>query len=370
MAHSQSPLDPDSANKEKLELISRLAGGIAHDYNNLLAIVLLHADMLATHDDESVKRRAKEIKNAAQRASALTRQLLAFGGRQVMSVMPLDLHEELDRLQSTFTRILGSNNSLVTDYDRTIKFVSSDQIYLEQILINVFKNAREALSMGGEVTISTTRVTEPAPRVVISISDNGDGMAPHVLARVFEPFFTTSKGRRTGLGLSTAYGLVKQMGGDIVIESELEKGTIVRLYLQAYEYSMTEVVESESFGSGQTLLLVDDEEMVRAASCEMLELFGYQVIEARDGFEALEICEETDEPIALALVDIEMDRMDGPTLAAKIRERWPGIKILFMSGLTEDVVQSEGILGPTEKFISKPYDPDDLAARIRSIIDA
>jgi two-component system cell cycle sensor histidine kinase/response regulator CckA len=370
MTRSQSPLDADPASKEKLEIISRLAGGIAHDYNNLLAVVLLHADMLASHDDESVKRRAKEIKMAAQRASALTRQLLAFGGRQVMTVRAVDLPEELERLLPALQRILGGSITLITRYDENVRLVSSDVIYLEQVLINIFKNAHDALPLGGQVTFTTTLQTEPLRRVVIAINDNGIGMDPNVLARAFEPFFSTSKGKKTGLGLSTAFGLVKQMGGEITVDSELDKGTTVRIYLQEYEEVVSFIAELQKQSrGGETVLLVDDEEMVRSASCEMLELFGYQVIEARDGFEALEICEECDDPIALALVDIEMDRMDGPTLAKKIRERWPDIKILFMSGLTEDVVHDEGILPPGERFISKPYDPDNLAERVRSMIE-
>jgi two-component system, cell cycle sensor histidine kinase and response regulator CckA len=370
MSYSQSPLDFDPANKEKLEIISRLAGGIAHDYNNLLAVVLLHADMLASSDDESVRRRAKEIKMAAQRASALTRQLLAFSGRQVMSLRPVDLSEELDRLHPTLVRILGPNITLETKQDHGATYINSDPIYLEQVMINLVKNAHDAMPSGGRVTISTGYESEPEPRVVLAVSDAGVGMEADVLSRVFEPFFTTSKGKKTGLGLSTAFGLVKQMDGEIQIESEMGKGTIVRIYLQPVQMASNSVVEAHKhlLRGNETILLVDDESMVRSASCEMLELFGYQVIEAGDGFEALEICEEADEPIALALVDIEMDRMDGPTLAKKIRERWPKIKILFMSGLSEDVVQEEGILAKGDQFISKPYDPDELAERIRVII--
>jgi two-component system cell cycle sensor histidine kinase/response regulator CckA len=368
MTHSQSPLHPDFAKQEKLEIIARLAGGIAHDYNNLLAVVLLQADLLAGHEDASVKRRAKEIKLAAQRAAALTRQLLAFGGRQFMTVKPVDLPAELEKLTPTFKRLLGPNVSLVTEYDETVRLVNSDPIYLEQVLINVLKNAPDALPDGGQVTVTTTRVTDPCKRVLITIADNGTGMEPQVLERVFEPFFSTTKRQKTGLGLSTAFGLVRQMGGEITVESELGKGTTVRIYLQEPDDAGKAVVETRT-RAAEIILVVDDERMVRAASGEILELFGYQVIEAKDGFEALEICEEAEGTIAAALVDIEMDGMDGPTFVRKMRERWPKIQVLFMSGLTEDDIECQGILDPGERFISKPYDPDDLAARIRAMIE-
>lgn len=373
MTYSLAPLDPDPASKEKLDIIARLAGGIAHDYNNLLAVVLLHADLLAAHEDEAVKRRAREIKQAAQRASALTRQLLAFGGRQIMTVRPVDLHAELERLMPAFARVLSGNVSLVLRYGEGVRLVNSDTIYLEQVLLNVIKNAHDALPGGGEVTVSTSRQPGPQCRVVISVTDNGTGMDQQVLLRAFEPFFTTSKGKKTGLGLSTAFGLVKQMGGDINVESELGRGTTVNICLQEYQEVARAAVDEPqqaSAASTETLLLVDDESMVRTASAEMLELFGFQVLEAADGFEALEICQESDDPIALALIDIEMEGMDGPTLAAKIREQWPGIQIMFMSGMTEDMLQGNGILAPGERFIGKPYDPDDLVERIRAMIDA
>jgi CheY-like chemotaxis protein len=376
---------PEAANQDKMEIVARLARGVAHEFNNLLAVILLHSDMLINTPgvDDAVRHRGREIKGATERAAALTRQLLALGGRQVMQPKPVDVNGELERWRPLFQRKSGQAYKVVIRPAVRNAQVNVDPVHLEQIMLNLVLNARDAMPAGGQIMIITSvaeikeddsSLALPAGSYIkITVSDHGVGMDAATRSRVFDPFFTTKiQGKGVGLGLSTVFGIVKQSGGEVVIESELGKGTSVTVYLPQLriETGPTSLELEIPFQGTETILLVEDEEMVRNAAAEMLSVFGYQVIEAANGRDALEACEESDETISVVLTDISMDEMDGPSLAAAINTRWPAIPVILMSGLTELAVASEGLLKKGIPFIEKPFEPMALARLVRKTIDA
>lgn len=354
-------------NDERLEMISRLAGGIAHDYNNLLAVILLHADILTNSVDENVRRHAREIKHATQRASAVTRQLQAFGGAQLMRPQCLGLNEQISKLTGVLESILQPKSKLTLELDERVGSVDLDPVYFELILTNILNNARDAMPNGGQVELTTEAIHDSHVKIIVT--DNGSGMDAETRERVFEPFFTTRKTNRHGLGLSTAHGLVKQMSGEIVVHSKLNEGTSVEIVLPQHDAGQVIGLLDELVCGRETILIVDDEAMVRNPTTEILEAFGYEVLEASSGSEALEICDECSEPVALLLVDLEMDEMDGPTVAAAIRQKWASVPVLFMSGLSEPQARERGLPTDRSDFIGKPFEPDELARRIRKLIN-
>jgi len=371
-------------------MMARMAGGVAHEFNNVLAVILLQADMLikTPGQDGAVCQRGLEIKRAAERAAVLTRQLLAFAGKPVMHPKTLDLNQQLASFQPGLAGMLGRKVELVTQFGSGVGQVIVDPIYLEQVFSILAANARDAMPAGGQVTIATEACTvqrsaeDPTQSgecaageyVKISVVDTGSGMDAETLEHAFEPFFTTKRtGQGVGLGLSTVYGIVGKMGGRILVESEPGCGARFQILLPRVSDEpaepQTELRADHLLSGSEIILLVDDEAMVRRATSEILEMFGYQVIEAATGKDALEICEECDEPIDLLLTDITMDQMDGLTLAREIGAQWPRIPALFMSGNSGASMSGDGLLEAGAEFIEKPFEPEELLRRIRRIID-
>ena len=380
VSNTEATVSKDQADtKEKMEVIARLVGGIAHDFNNLLAVVLLHSDLLlkAPIDEATIRRRGRDIKAATERAAALTRQLLAFGGRQLMHKKSLDLNEEIDKSLGTISRKLGPEIKLTTNLGHNLGAINADPIHLEQAIANIVANAKEAMPSGGQLFITTEPFEAdaggltlmPGRYIKLTITDTGRGIDPETKRRVFEPFFTTkAQGKGYGLGLSVAYGILKQFSGEIIINSEPVGGTSVELYFPRSAYALPEA-ERELPSGTETILLVEDEDLVRRAAAEILEMCGYTVLEAESGADALEISAECDEPIALLLTDVIMQGMNGPALAEAIAATRPEMPVLFMSGFTDADVASRGLLKKGAPMIEKPFTTEKLARRVRKILD-
>lgn len=375
---------------QKMEAIGRLAGGVAHDFNNILCIVSGNSELLCEElDPEDPNREmAEEILRASQRAAGLTRQLLIFGRRQITAPEVLDLRQIVAG-QSILSRLIGDDIQVVTTVDPDLRSVKSDAGQLEQVLMNLVLNSRDAMGgRAGCVTIELKNV-EVLPKEVqpggtrvpaghyvsLSVSDDGCGMDEAVKARLFEPFFTTKpKGKGTGLGLATVYGIVKQWDGHIDVSSTLGAGSNVRVFLPAVVtdapvISSEKNEKAEAMGSG-TILLVEDEEAVRAFARRTLTRRGYRVIEASDGVHALEVARRETGPIDLLVTDVVMPRMGGRILAETLVAERPGLPYLFMSGYTDDAVLRHGIMAAETNFLAKPFNGDGLARKVREVLEA
>ncbi|MBW8888134.1 MAG: response regulator [Fibrobacteres bacterium] len=379
---------------QKLESIGRLAGGVAHDFNNLLTAINGYTDMVlaSLEDSDSNKSYLQEVRRSGERAAELTHQLLAYSRKQVLVPKLLNLNSVVDNMTNMLRRLIGDNIDLVSAPDTDLGLVKADPGQLEQLIMNLVVNAKDAMPDGGRITVSTGMETlaqdsdalhpidkelsvVPGQYVVLSVADTGIGMDDDTRSRIFEPFFTTKEvGRGTGLGLSMVYGFVKQSGGNITVTSAPGAGTTFRIYLplapggaawtpEAHDGS---IVESGS----ETILLVEDEATVRKFLLNVLTQVGYRVIEAEDGKHALDITGTLTEPIHLLLTDVMMANMGGRELAARLSERRPAMKILFMSGYAEDV-RPDGweSLGGVD-FLQKPFSPGMLAQRVRSVLDS
>jgi two-component system, cell cycle sensor histidine kinase and response regulator CckA len=374
---------------QKMEAVGRLAGGIAHDFNNLLTAILGHAHVLLDGLDDvpEMHADADAIRAAAERAARLTRQLLAFSRKQRMLPRTVDANEVVRDLQPMLTRLIGEDVKLTTTLIDAPCWVSVDPSQLEQVIVNLAVNARDALSTGGAVEIVTSIAENTAlaevgveesvsgEHVILTVRDNGSGIPDSVLPHVFEPFFTTKPmGQGTGLGLPTVYGIVRQSDGTVSIESEVGRGTDVHVRLPL----TTEPTEASEPApaivavphGGETILLVEDEDSVRKLAARVLRGHGYNVIEADGGRAALEILERHEGAVDMLVADVIMPDLTGPSLAAKVRERLPGIRTLFVSGYTQDVMTQRGELAPDEELLEKPFTPDQLARRVRGILDA
>jgi signal transduction histidine kinase len=379
---------------QKLESIGRLAGGVAHDFNNLLTAINGYTDMvLASLDDsDSNKSYLQEVRRSGERAAELTHQLLAYSRKQVLVPKLLNLNSVVDNMTNMLRRLIGDNIDLVSAPDLELGLVKADPGQLEQLIMNLVVNAKDAMPDGGRITVSTGMQTlvqdsdelhpidkelsvVPGRYVVLSVADTGTGMDDDTRSRIFEPFFTTKEvGRGTGLGLSMVYGFVKQSGGNITVTSSPGNGSTFRIYLpQASggaawtpEAQDGSIVESGS----ETILLVEDEATVRKFLLSVLTQVGYKVIEAEDGKHALEITATLDERIHLLLTDVMMANMGGRELAGRLSERRPGMKILFMSGYADDV-RPDGWDGRDGvDFLQKPFSPGMLAQRVRAVLDS
>ncbi len=380
---------------QKMEAVGRLAGGIAHDFNNLLAIVLLHSDLLLLrfNTNPEVKRHVEEIKGASESAATLTKQLLAFGRKQMLQPKIININTVVARVQRMLERLIGANIELSTRLDAELGDVRADSVQIEQVLLNLAINARDAMPRGGALLIETKNVeldqtyadrhiaVRAGDFVRLSVSDSGEGMDSETLAQIFEPFYTTKEhGKGTGLGLATVYGIVKQSGGSIWVYSELGKGTTFKIYLPRIvnhapgEVRMTET-ESKPITAGdfvngtETVLLVEDDELVRRAAAEILTLSGYRVMQASTGAEAVALCQNFDEPIDLLLTDVVMPGMSGRELAARVSEMRPRTKVILMSGYTDGAAMLHGVLEEGIEFIEKPFTPASLTGRIRKVLD-
>jgi two-component system, cell cycle sensor histidine kinase and response regulator CckA len=379
-------LEEQLLQSQKMEAVGRLAGGVAHDFNNILTAIKSYSELLI--EDMSAGRGrvedVQEIREAADRAATLTRQLLAFSRQQMLRPRVLDLNTTVRDLKNMLDRIIGADIELNTRLAPDLGMLTADPGQIEQILMNLVVNARDAMPEGGRVDIETANVeldgdysrthaaTPAGPYVMLAVSDTGLGMSRETQKRMFEPFFTTKeKGQGTGLGLSTVYGIVKQSGGSIWVYSEPARGTTFKIYLPRVSASVERLPSAVS-GNGhghETILLVEDEDSVRAVASRVLRRNGYTVIEASNGIEALRECEERGTDVDLIITDIVMPEMGGFELANRVRRARPEARILFTSGYTEDAVLRRSFVEPGEAFLEKPFTPAHLAQRARELLD-
>jgi two-component system, cell cycle sensor histidine kinase and response regulator CckA len=371
---------------QKMESVGRLAGGVAHDFNNMLSVILGYSELIKLNLSESdpLMIDMMEIEKAATRSRDITRQLLAFSRKQIIAPMLVDLNGLITSIQKTLSRLIGEDIDLQffpTDGLWKIKF---DPSQMQQILINLAANARDAMPNGGKLTIETRKIyldeayckmqigISPGHYVLLGVSDDGVGMNKETLQNVFEPFFTTKEtGKGTGLGLATVYGIVKQNDGFINVYSEPGKGTSFKIYIprNIEEGEVSEEVEEAVVASGSgTVLLVEDDDMVRKMTTEMLEAIGYTVLPTGDPSEALTLCEKDDIHIDLLITDVIMPGMSGKELRDRIEANRPEIKVLFMSGYTSNVIVHRGVLEDGVHFVQKPFSMSDLARNVRNAI--
>jgi PAS domain S-box-containing protein len=388
MEEEQRRLQQQLEQAMKMEAIGRLAGGVAHDFNNLLTAILGNTDLAlaSVPRGHALEEPLREVDRAARSAASLTRQLLAFSRKQIVEPRVLDVNAELSRLHQMLVRLLGEDIALETIPGPGLGSVRVDAGQLEQVVVNLAVNARDAMPTGGRLVIETANVVldddyctrHPhaplGPCVRIAVSDSGHGMPPDVLARLFEPFFTTkSKERGTGLGLATTYGIVKQAGGSLEVYSEVDHGTSFKVYLPRVDEEAEQwapfASQGDAPGGTETILLVEDEEQVRQLAVRVLRRLGYTVLAAGAGTHALAIAEGHDGPIHLLLTDVVMPGMSGRELANRLADRRPTVKVLYTSGYTENVIVHHGVLDAGIRFVSKPYTPRELAVAARGALD-
>ena len=385
---SQRQLEEQLLQSQKMEGIGRLAGGVAHDFNNILSVVLSYtaSAMEKLREGDPLRDDLLEVENGGKRAAALTRQLLAFSRKQVLQPEPLDLNRIVAETEKMLHRIIGEDIDLVKVLSPDLGLVKADPGQIEQVLMNLAVNARDAMSEGGKLTIETANVELDAdyaarhaeavagPHVMVAVSDSGVGMDETTLARVFEPFFTTKgPGKGSGLGLSTVYGIVRQSGGTINVYSEPGKGTTFKIYLPR-ELSLTPVVKEPAAvthtGGTETVLLVEDDEAVRNVARRILVAGGYTVLTAANGVEALLSCEGNSAEIHLVLTDVVMPGMSGRDFFGRLAKVRPGIKVLYMSGYTDNAIVHHGVLEAGTQFMGKPFTHVELLRRTREVLDA
>jgi len=370
---------------QKMEAVGRLAGGVAHDLNNLLSVIFGHSALLAASapSPERLRDSVSEINRAAERAAALTQQLLAFGRRQVVEPRVLDLGSVLAESENRFRRVIGEQVRLTMILTPGLSQVNADPGQINQILMNLVQNARDAMPQGGELTIETCEVgldavsatawsgMGPGRYVRLAVSDTGLGMTPEVQARAFEPFFST-KSDSTGLGLSVVDGIVTQNGGHLTVTTRQGLGSTFNIYLPAVEEPMDRPLQnvfSKSASANETILLVEDEDPVREVTALLLESLGYQVLQVAGAEEALELVQRDRPKVDLLFTDVIMPGMSGRELAEAFRVQDPGIKVLFQSGHTDDIVVRLGILNAEVAFLQKPFTVGSLAKKIRELLD-
>lgn len=366
---------------QKMEAIGGLAGGIAHDFNNLVTVIMGYSEMLlsGSFDEERWRRELRQIREAGERAAGLTRQLLAFSRRQVLRPTIVDVNEAILGMAGMIQQLVGEDIQVVTNLDSSSRTIEIDRSQLEQIVMNLVVNARDAMERGGRLEFQTenTYLSEvdklpvsPGPYVVVMVSDTGCGMDPLIQSQVFEPFFTTKPvGKGTGLGLSTVYGIVKQSGGTITIRSEVGKGTLFTIYLPATSKPAKRPADASkplSTASGK-ILLVEDEPAVRTLVGQLLQMRGYDVIEAAHGFEALQKIDTLFNPPDLILTDVVMPQMSGIDLIHQVRRRHPNIKVLYMSGYSDHHALKHNVLTGIA-FLQKPFTPVGLTDAVRHAI--
>ena len=373
---------------QKMEAIGRLAGGVAHDFNNLLSVINGYSD-LAMHrlsKNHMLQKDLSMIFQAGKKAEALTRQLLAFSRRQVMQPRIIDLNILIDDLEKMLKRLIEEYIQLITQKDPDLGAVKADPTQIEQVLLNLAVNSRDAMPQGGKLIIETSnvllssdlvheRVTMAAgPYVLIVVTDTGVGMDEQTMANIFEPFFTTKeKGKGTGLGLSTVYGIIKQSGGYIWVYSEPGKGTTFKIYLPQVIEEVEDIViqrsPPETLKGKETILLVEDDQGVRDVSEMILREFGYQVLKAENGEEALQVIEKNGKEIQLMITDLVMPGMSGKELTDRLSGLENGFKVLYLSGYTDEAIVHHGILDKGINFLAKPFGTEELLRKVREILD-
>uniref|UniRef100_Q01NK6 histidine kinase n=1 Tax=Solibacter usitatus (strain Ellin6076) TaxID=234267 RepID=Q01NK6_SOLUE len=380
-------LEAQLIQSQKMEAIGRLAGGVAHDFNNLLTVILGYTEMLREHleEDAVALEFGDEIHLAAHRASDLTNQLLAFSRRQMSIPRVVSLNDVVNQIEKMLRRIIGEDIRLETLLTDSIQPVKVDPTHIQQVIMNLAVNARDAMPTGGTLIIETANVelsaeyagrhigVEAGPYTLLAVSDTGTGMDDATKARLFEPFFTTKEqGKGTGLGLSIVYGIIKQSGGEILVYSEPGHGTAFKIYLPVAtairETLAPEMEERDVIPAAETVLLVEDEPQVRSLTRTMLTSRGYRVLEAASVSDALKIVAEQDRPIDLLLTDIVMPGMNGMDLAREAAAARPALRVLFMSGYTEGGVIDRGVLDSETPFIQKPFTLSALDRKIREVL--
>jgi signal transduction histidine kinase/CheY-like chemotaxis protein len=363
---------------QRVEAIGWLAGNIAHDFNNLLMIVIGYGEIL---QDRANTQELSELLAAARRASTLTKQLLAFGRRQVMQVQRVDINRAVSQVQTMLARVIGPEIRLTTTLDASVPSVEVDPGQLEQVLVNLAMNARDAMPTGGALRVETAvlDVTRPyfqmpsGRYVRLSVTDTGSGMPPDVLSQIFEPFFTTKGNRGTGLGLSSVYGIVKQSGGYIWCDSSPGQGTTFTIYLKPADGIPEPEVPSppsheRAAGGDERVLVVDDEPAVRRLLARILRSRGYDVFETEDAHSALALMSSANRPMDLVVTDIVMPSMSGVRLAEQIRAQWPEVKILFVSGFPSSNALPASDMSSIA-LLGKPFTPDQIEAKVRELLD-
>jgi two-component system, cell cycle sensor histidine kinase and response regulator CckA len=389
MRRERVRLEEQFRQAQKMEAVGRLAGGVAHDFNNLLTVITGYSDLLLASRDlkESQRTALEEIRRSAERGGSLTHQLLAFSRRQPMETRAIHINDLVLHIEKMLRRLIGEDIELVTIAAASVDSVMADQGRLEQVIMNLVVNARDAMPNGGKLTIETGThdVSDafmagqlgvaPGEYVTISVLDTGTGMDEDTMTHLFEPFFTTKNpGRGTGLGLATAYGIIRQSGGAILIDSERGYGTIARIYLPVSQQKVLAGADKTPalipLTGGETILLVEDEARVRKLILDVLTGRGYQVLEATRGEEALRLCKQNCESIDLAVVDVVMPEMSGPDLVRQISRICPATRVLYISGYTDEAIVHHGIPESGAAFLQKPFVPDQLARKVREVLDA
>jgi signal transduction histidine kinase len=380
-------LEHQLVQSQKMEAVGRLAGGIAHDFNNLLTVILGYNDMLRDHlgNDAGGLEYTEEIQQAAQRASSLTGQLLTFSRRQVAVPRVMDLNQVVRQIEKMLRRIIGEDVALELHLSAARPHVHADPTNMDQVIMNLAVNARDAMPHGGRLLIETAEVeltaedagsrvdVQPGKYVMLAVSDNGAGMDEATRVRIFEPFFTTKEqGKGTGLGLSIVYGIVKQNGGEILVYSKPAQGSVFKVYLPLVPAEVEPLPASgpppQPVRATETVLLVEDEDQVRNLAHTMLARAGYRVLEARDPEEALRAAAEYEGHIHLLLTDVVMPRKSGTELAAQLLAARPEIRVLYMSGYTDNNVVNHSILGAGTPFLQKPFTSAGLHSKVREAL--
>ncbi len=373
---------------QKMEAIGQLAGGVAHDFNNILTAIIGYSDVLAQQipEDSSYRSKLMQINRAAARAAHLTRQLLAFSRKQILDLRPLNLNEVLANFEKMLRPLIGENIEVVTLLDPSAGTVMGDATQIEQILLNLAINSRDAMPTGGKLTVETANVyldklyarthseVRPGPYVMLAVSDTGQGIDSLVLPRVFDPFFTTKgKDKGTGLGLSTVYGIVKQHQGHITVYSEPGRGTTFKVYLPLVQEASEQVyglpIATPQLIGRETILVVEDDEIVRQLTSEVLETLGYSVLQCGDPNEAKRKSAIHGGPIHLLLTDVVLPQMDGKSLFGFLSPLFPDMRVLYVSGYAENAIVHHGVLDAGVKFLQKPFTVESLAKKVREVLD-
>ena len=374
---------------QKMEVIGQLASGVAHDFNNILAIIMFSADLMSREigADNPLMEYIEEIRNASERAAGLTRQLLVFSRKQTVNTVVLDVNETVKELEKMLRRLVDENVAMTIVPGKDMGHIKADSGYVGQLLMNLVVNARDAMPNGGKLTIATNNITldesyasvhpgvSTGDYVMLSVSDTGTGMTEEIKARLFEAFFTTKpKGKGTGLGLATCHTIVQQSAGHIGVYTEVGKGTTFNIYFPRVEPALHAAVKPIQGGplprGTETLLVVEDEPSVRHLARGVLEGLGYQVLSAPNGKEALRVAQEhKGSPICLVLTDVVMPLMGGMAMAEWLKVTYPDLQVLFTSGYTDEAIAQIGVLDPDVAFLPKPYTPGILSRRVREMLD-
>ena len=381
-------LEEQLRQSQKLEAIGQLAGGVAHDFNNLLTVISGYSDLLSRRlpEDSPLRAHVGEIRKAAERASGLTRQLLAFSRKQILQPKVLNLNEVISDLDKMLRMLTGEDVDLLTKTEPGLGQVKADPGQIQQVVVNLVVNARDAMATGGKITLETANVilTEdyanqhaqcvPGAYVMLAVSDNGSGIDPAIRDRIFEPFFSTKgPGKGTGLGLSTVYGIVKQSGGNVWVYSEVDRGTTFKIYLpRVDEGAADDAAKARLEGAPtgtETVLLVEDEAQVRNIAQQILESLGYSVLTAENGKQALTVAANYSENIDLVITDVVMPQMGGRELVERLTPLRPNLRAVYMSGYTDDAIVRHGLMDDRLEFIQKPFTADALARKVRTALE-